>query len=36
MPFSLKSIEDIKTEEKEELLLLIYEEVELNLILKFN
>ena len=28
MPFSLKSIEDIKTEEKEELLLLIYEEVE--------
>ena len=42
MPFSLKSIEDIITEEKEEILSLIYEEVEdavnteLNLILKFN
>ena len=41
VPFSLKSIEDIITEEKEELLSLIYEEVEddvieLNLILKFN
>ena len=28
MPFSLKSIENIITEEKEELLSLIYEEVE--------
>ena len=28
MPFSLKSIEDIITEEQEELLSLIYEEVE--------
>ena len=41
VPFSLKSIEDIITEEKEDLLSLIYEEVEddvieLNLILKFN
>ena len=28
MPFSLKSIEDIMTEEKEELLSLLYKEVE--------
>ena len=38
MPFSLESIEEIITEEKEELLLLIYEEVEddLNLRVKFD
>ena len=42
VPFSLKSIEDIKTEEKEELLSLLYEEVEddlyfrVKLDMKFN
>ena len=38
MPFSLKSIEDIITEEKEELLSLLYEEVEddLNYRVKLN
>ena len=42
VPFSLKSLEDIISEEKEELLSLIYEEVEYYLnyrvthVLKFN